>query len=105
MPHIQLSDETLNRLKALAEPFVDREPEDVIRRLLDKNDRETCSPTPFTSIGGPMTDMASTNPMERIARAAVSASLASAANSARASASGVSNRAKAHCSPGVQGTS
>jgi hypothetical protein len=65
MPHIQLSDETLNRLKALAEPFVDLEPEDVIRRLLDKNYRETCSPTPFTSIGGPMTDMASTNPMER----------------------------------------
>ena len=65
MPHIHLSDEALNRLKALAEPFVDREPEDVIRRLLDKNDRETRSLTPFTSIGGPLTDMASTNTMER----------------------------------------
>lgn len=32
---IALSDETLGRLKMLAEPFVDKEPEDVIRRLLD----------------------------------------------------------------------
>ena len=33
---ISVSDETLRRLKSLAEPFVDREPEDVIRRLLDQ---------------------------------------------------------------------
>jgi hypothetical protein len=32
---ISISDDTLSRLKALAEPFIDREPEDVIRRLLD----------------------------------------------------------------------
>lgn len=31
---IRLSDETLARLKAIAEPYVDREPEDTIRRLL-----------------------------------------------------------------------
>lgn len=36
---ISISDETLARLKALAEPFVDREPEDVIRRLLDDHER------------------------------------------------------------------
>lgn len=35
MPSVQISDETLDRLKSVAEPFVDKEPEDVIRRLLD----------------------------------------------------------------------
>jgi hypothetical protein len=35
---IHLSDATLARLKALAEPFVDTEPEHVIRRLLDSNE-------------------------------------------------------------------
>jgi hypothetical protein len=33
---IHLSQETMERLKACAEPFVDRKPEDVIRRLLDQ---------------------------------------------------------------------
>jgi len=32
---ISISDETLSRLKTIAEPYVDREPEDTIRRLLD----------------------------------------------------------------------
>lgn len=32
---ITLSDEVFSRLQALARPFKDREPEDVIRRLLD----------------------------------------------------------------------
>ncbi|MEP7324767.1 MAG: hypothetical protein ABI836_02365 [Gemmatimonadota bacterium] len=32
---IRISDETLRRLKAMAEPYTDREPEDTIRRLLD----------------------------------------------------------------------
>jgi|SRR5215813_6483596 len=36
---ISISDKTLARLKALAEPFVDREPEDVIRRLLDAGEQ------------------------------------------------------------------
>jgi len=35
---IMVSDETLGRLKLLAEPFVDKEPEDVIRRLLDESE-------------------------------------------------------------------
>jgi hypothetical protein len=35
---IHLSGETMERLKAYAEPFVDRKPEDVIRRLLDQAD-------------------------------------------------------------------
>lgn len=35
---IMVSEETLTRLKSLAEPFVDREPDDVIRRLLDRNE-------------------------------------------------------------------
>ena len=35
---ITVSNEVFNRLKNLAEPFVDREPEDVIRRLLDRNE-------------------------------------------------------------------
>jgi hypothetical protein len=53
---IQLSDETLDRLKALAEPFVDREPEDVIRRLLDSHEQKTrslaqsSSPSPVGSV-------------------------------------------------------
>lgn len=34
MPSIEISNDTFNRLKALAEPFVDK-PEDVIRRLLN----------------------------------------------------------------------
>ena len=39
MPHqIRVSDDTMNRLKAHAEPFVDKNPEDVIRRLLDEHD-------------------------------------------------------------------
>jgi hypothetical protein len=33
---ISISEETFRRLKSLAEPFIDREPEDVIRRLLDQ---------------------------------------------------------------------
>lgn len=37
---IMVSDETLTRLKSLAEPFVDREPEDVIRRILDQLDQK-----------------------------------------------------------------
>jgi hypothetical protein len=36
---ISISDDTLRRLKALAEPFVDHEPEDVIRRLLDQSEQ------------------------------------------------------------------
>jgi hypothetical protein len=35
---ITVSDEVFERLKRLAEPFVDREPEDVLRRLLDRNE-------------------------------------------------------------------
>lgn len=35
---IAVSDEVFERLKRLAEPFVDREPEDVLRRLLDRNE-------------------------------------------------------------------
>lgn len=35
MPAIQISDEVYRRLQALAIPFEDKEPEDVIRRLLD----------------------------------------------------------------------
>jgi len=35
---IHLSEETMERLKAYAEPFVDRKPEDVIRRLLDQRE-------------------------------------------------------------------
>jgi hypothetical protein len=35
---ITVSDEVFERLKKLAEPFVDREPEDVLRRLLDRNE-------------------------------------------------------------------
>jgi hypothetical protein len=65
MPHIQLSEETLNRLKALAEPFVDREPEDVIRRLLDTRDEATPSLAPFARFGGTRNDTTSTNLMER----------------------------------------
>jgi hypothetical protein len=34
---ITVSDEVFERLRSLAEPFVDREPEDVLRRLLDRN--------------------------------------------------------------------
>jgi hypothetical protein len=58
MPHIQLSDETLNRLKALAEPFVDREPEDVIRRLLDKHEQVRRNLAPSASLVGSLNDMA-----------------------------------------------
>src|ERR1700674_2054504 len=36
MPQIAVSDDTMNRLKASAEPFVDKCPEDVIRRLFDE---------------------------------------------------------------------
>jgi hypothetical protein len=36
---IRISDETMARLKACAEPFTDKEPEDVIRRLLDEQGR------------------------------------------------------------------
>jgi len=36
---IRISDETMARLKALAEPFSDREPKDVILRLLDEHER------------------------------------------------------------------
>ena len=35
---ITVSDEVFERLRKLAEPFVDREPEDVLRRLLDRNE-------------------------------------------------------------------
>lgn len=35
---ITVSDEIFERLKKLAEPFVDREPEDVLRRLLERNE-------------------------------------------------------------------
>lgn len=35
---IRVSDDTMNRLKACAEPFVDKDPEDVVRRLLDEHD-------------------------------------------------------------------
>jgi hypothetical protein len=35
---ITISDEVFARLKTLAEPFVDREPEDVIRRLIDERE-------------------------------------------------------------------
>jgi hypothetical protein len=35
---IRLSEETMNRLKNCAEPFRDKDPEDVIRRLLDAHD-------------------------------------------------------------------
>lgn len=35
---IKVSDEVFERLRNLAEPFVDREPEDVLRRLLDQNE-------------------------------------------------------------------
>ena len=31
---IRISSQTLNRLKALAMPYVDREPEDTLKRLL-----------------------------------------------------------------------
>ena len=36
---IRISEDTMARLKACAEPFKDRDPEDVIRRLLDERDR------------------------------------------------------------------
>jgi hypothetical protein len=35
---IRISDDTMGRLKAYAEPFKDKEPEDVIRRLLDERE-------------------------------------------------------------------
>ncbi len=39
MPHkISISDATMARLKACAEPFLDKEPEDVIRRLIDERE-------------------------------------------------------------------
>jgi hypothetical protein len=37
---VRISDDTMTRLKAYAEPFKDKEPEDVIRRLLDECDRK-----------------------------------------------------------------
>jgi hypothetical protein len=48
---ISVSDETMNRLKACAKPFVDRDPEDVLRRLLDEHDKsgrkQSSSPRPW----------------------------------------------------------
>lgn len=35
---IRVSQDTMSRLKACAEPFVDKDPEDVVRRLLDEHD-------------------------------------------------------------------
>jgi hypothetical protein len=37
MPSIVITNETLERIKDLAEPFVDKQPEDVIRRLLNEH--------------------------------------------------------------------
>lgn len=44
---IRISDDTMTRLKECAEPFMDKDPEDVIRRLLDvheRNHRRTARP-------------------------------------------------------------
>lgn len=41
MAQIRISEETMARLKALAEPFIDKEPEDVVRRLLDRLEHTT----------------------------------------------------------------
>ncbi len=41
MPSVHVSEETFNRLKQIAETFVDRDPEDVIKRLLSHE--ETCN--------------------------------------------------------------
>jgi hypothetical protein len=45
---IALSEETMSRLKECAEPFVDKEPEDVIRRLVDEH-RNSKSKSPVSS--------------------------------------------------------
>jgi len=49
MPTITVSDETYQRLQELAVPFQDREPEDVIRRLLNS---KTTNPAPVAPTGG-----------------------------------------------------
>lgn len=67
--HILVSDETLARLKSLAEPFVDREPEDVIRRLLDQLGEHGSINNAASNVGhnrGPSSD--SRAPRERGAR-------------------------------------
>jgi hypothetical protein len=43
---IRISTDTLARLKEHAEPFVDREPNDVIRRVLDQRDQCKCESGP-----------------------------------------------------------
>jgi hypothetical protein len=35
---MRISEETMSRLRACAQPFVDKEPEDVVRRLLDEHE-------------------------------------------------------------------
>ncbi len=53
MPHqITISDELFVRLKDLAEPFVDREPQDVIRRLVDQNGHSLKGGNPTMSLDG-----------------------------------------------------
>jgi hypothetical protein len=65
---IRISSQTLNRLKALAMPYVDREPEDTLKRLLDQaeaRDRgETCTPHDSS----PLRAIQRQDPIERIPR-------------------------------------
>jgi hypothetical protein len=49
---IRISDDTMIRLKACAEPFTDKEPEDVIRRLLDEREHKAGSQRKPASHGG-----------------------------------------------------
>jgi predicted CopG family antitoxin len=50
MPNIQVSPDTYRRIEDRAKPFEDSEPEDVIRRLLDKT--ESTNPKAFEEEGG-----------------------------------------------------
>ena len=71
MPHIQLSDEILDRLKALAEPFVDKEPEDVIRRLLHNHERAARGLAQGASVSDSLSEMVSANLMGRSTKSRV----------------------------------
>jgi len=67
---ITVSDEIFERLKRLAEPFVDREPQDVLRRLLDQNEsaRSNNNAHGKFEVGPPVSDHEGLLPISRAPR-------------------------------------